>query len=67
MSKQELKLQYKTGKISTKEYFLALGKIIRDEQPKDLFREAPKMVNDDLLKIFDGGLPLYNEPKPSYR
>ena len=56
MSKQELKHLYKTKKITAKEYFLQLGKIIQSEAPVSI---PEKSV--DILEIFDGKLPLFSK------
>jgi len=52
MSKQELKVLYKTKKITAKEYFSKLGRIISSEAPTSIKKEV------DILAIFDGKLPL---------
>ena len=58
MSKEELKLQYRLKKISTKEYFLALGKIIAAEAPVCVTKTPD---SPDILSIFDGELPLFSK------
>lgn len=56
-SKQELKNLYHLNKITAKEYFLALGKILQQEAPPS----SPVKKNDDILAIFDGNLPIFNQ------
>lgn len=56
MSKEELKLQYKLHRITAKEYFLALGRLIAAEVPATTVRESPKL---DPNLIFDGNLPIF--------
>lgn len=58
MSKEELKLQYKLKKISTKEYFLALGNILKSEIPVS---KSPlkNELDKDLLAELDGKLPIF--------
>lgn len=57
MTKQELKQLYHLHKITAKEYFLALGKILQQEAPPS----SPVKKNDDILAILDGKLPLFNQ------
>ena len=52
MSKQELKRLYHLKKITAKEYFLKLGRLIASEAPTSIKKEV------DILAIFDGKLPL---------
>jgi hypothetical protein len=56
MSKAELKTLYKLNKISTKEYFMQLCRIIRSESSPVTVSVSP--TNVDLTAIFDGKLPL---------
>lgn len=60
MSKEELKQQYKLKKISAKEYFLALGKILQAESPRDVTPVFP-VKSFDVTDIFDGKLPLFSK------
>lgn len=53
MTREELKAQYRTNKISAKEYFLALGEILKKEMSKSVQEEK-----NDILSVFDGKLPL---------
>ena len=55
MSKEELKSAYKMHKITAKEYFLKLSKIISTESPKDCI-----VRNSELMNLIDGKLPVFN-------
>ena len=53
MTKQELKTQYKLNKMTAREYFLALGKIIKSEAP--VYHGVPKkrqVAKTDGLPLF---------------
>jgi hypothetical protein len=50
MSKEELKIQYRSGKLDAKQYFLALARVIKGS--------ATVAQIESPLDVFDGNLPL---------
>lgn len=58
MTKQELKLQYMGGKISTKEYFIELSRILRNSfvPVKKLAENCVPKPSMSIFEIFDGSV-----------